>query len=339
MIKSPSVSVRIISSLLAIAAVAGMIELTGGGWDINWHIAQRPETFFTPPHIALYSGAFVLLLAVVAALILGKASLPVKIRPPFVMAAAGVVTQFIAGGWDNWWHATFGVDDSFSPPHILLISGMVVATFGIILSISTFRLFTETEKKRSFLWVFQAIGFAAFWFSVWGLFWVFSYPGFYREPLLPELWQRLTVAGLFTFLTPLVALTSVMIVGRRGAATITYLVGVAGVHTISLLMGNLSTESLIFTPVLVLPGIFADILSPRGRRTFARLLILGLILAGFGFLQGDIVNSMTGNPFPEWIVFLPAFVVGSLVGVFSGYLLSSKVNRWAVKLQTTIHNL
>src|SRR5216117_3258751 len=42
--------------LLPIAAVAGMWELIGGGWDIQWHIAHVPEVFWTPPHIVLYSG-------------------------------------------------------------------------------------------------------------------------------------------------------------------------------------------------------------------------------------------------------------------------------------------
>ena len=39
---------RLSTWLLQIAAVAAMVELIGGGWDIMWHIRHVPEFFWTP---------------------------------------------------------------------------------------------------------------------------------------------------------------------------------------------------------------------------------------------------------------------------------------------------
>src|SRR2546428_4212193 len=59
---------RVAPWLLPVAAFASMVELIGGGWDIQWHIAHVPEFFWTPPHIVLYSGAGLVLLSTAGAL-------------------------------------------------------------------------------------------------------------------------------------------------------------------------------------------------------------------------------------------------------------------------------
>jgi len=330
-----SASVRRIPFLLSVASIAGVVELTGGAWDINWHIVQRPETFLTPPHIVLYSGALLLLLTTLAMVIFTRSGLRGKVARTFGLIAVGVLIQLGAGGFDNWWHGTFGVDNSFSPPHILLISGMVVATFGIVLSFRTLRTTFEPNTEPSLLWIPHAISFVALNFSVWGLFWVLSYPGFTKDALLSGIWQRVIVSGAYTFLVPFIAIMSAIVVGRRGSATITFLVGGISVQAVNLFMDRFSLEALIFFPIFVLPGILTDILHPR---SLARSLLAGLILSGYGFFPGDIVASMTGDPFVQWLLFLPVFGVSGLVAGLFGYLASLKVNTWAGNMSPTSHN-
>jgi uncharacterized membrane protein YidH (DUF202 family) len=42
--------------IYGLIAVGMALQIGGGKWDVTWHILQRPETFFTPPHAVLYSG-------------------------------------------------------------------------------------------------------------------------------------------------------------------------------------------------------------------------------------------------------------------------------------------
>src|SRR2546427_265022 len=91
---------RVAPWLLPIAAVASMVELIGGGWDIQWHIAHVPEFFWTPPHLVLYSGVGLVLLSTAGAFLLPWARRPLggaRFSP-----AAGAVPRapppFSAGG-------------------------------------------------------------------------------------------------------------------------------------------------------------------------------------------------------------------------------------------------
>ena len=72
------------------------------------------------------------------------------------------------------------------------------------------------------------------------------------------------------------------------------------IQAVNLLMDRFSLEALAFFPIFVLPGILTDILRPR---TLARSLFAGLILSVYGFFPGDIVASMTGDPFVQWLLF------------------------------------
>src|SRR2546426_5227451 len=67
---------RVAPWLLPIAAVASMVELIGGGWDIQWHIAHVPGVFWTPPPPVLYSRARPLLPSPGATFILPLAPRP-----------------------------------------------------------------------------------------------------------------------------------------------------------------------------------------------------------------------------------------------------------------------
>src|SRR2546422_2766495 len=109
---------RVSPWLLPIAAVAAMVELIGGGWDIQWHIRHVPEFFWTPPHIVLYSGAGVVVLATGAAFLLRWAgrSYPRSVRTGATIAFTGAVLQFAAGGFHSRWDAASRAERPPRPP-------------------------------------------------------------------------------------------------------------------------------------------------------------------------------------------------------------------------------
>ncbi len=119
----------------------------GIGWDIEWHSDVGPDTFWTLPHIFVYSGAA---LAGVTSLVVVLLSsfvdrrqqanmIPVLgfFRAPigFVMAGFGAFGFLLFGLFDQWWHTIFGFDVAISSaPHVgLLLSDILVTVGGVMI--------------------------------------------------------------------------------------------------------------------------------------------------------------------------------------------------------------
>ena len=120
----------------------------GGIWDISWHKSIGRDTFWTAPHMFIYLCG-VLAGASCGYLILsnsfgrsqGERAGAVRIwgfhgpLGAFVCAWGGVA-MITSAPFDNWWHAAYGLDVKvLSPPHVLLIVGMLVIRIGTLLLI------------------------------------------------------------------------------------------------------------------------------------------------------------------------------------------------------------
>jgi hypothetical protein len=132
--------------------IAGVLmECIGGYWDVWWHVHQGRETFWTPPHTVLYSGAVTLgifggiggvkaLQALRADLkSLGrKFSLLMAFAVPtgYLIIVAGISVQIASAPFDDAWHvmlAAEGKPDVFyTPPHLMATLGGVIAFAGLL---------------------------------------------------------------------------------------------------------------------------------------------------------------------------------------------------------------
>jgi len=113
-----------------LVSIGILLAAGGGSWDITNHLLNKPETFFAPPHAILYSGVGA---AVVGAVLLFSSSKRLgKVVWPAKMAAAGVILLVSAGPVDFVWHSAFGLDGLLSPPHFVLVSGMVLSSMGAL---------------------------------------------------------------------------------------------------------------------------------------------------------------------------------------------------------------
>jgi uncharacterized membrane protein YidH (DUF202 family) len=50
-------------AVLIIATVGAFVQIEGASWDVTSHLLKRPETFFTPSHIMLYTGVGLLIIS------------------------------------------------------------------------------------------------------------------------------------------------------------------------------------------------------------------------------------------------------------------------------------
>ena len=124
-------------------AVAATSVVVGVIWDISWHMTIGRDTFWTPAHMCTY----------LAAAIVGITCGSVALKTTFAgtdedRARAMTLWGFRAplGAWicvwgsfamltsapfDDWWHNAYGLDVKIiSPPHTLLILGMVSIVIG-----------------------------------------------------------------------------------------------------------------------------------------------------------------------------------------------------------------
>lgn len=120
----------------------------GGVWDISWHESIGRDTFWTAPHLFIHFGG-ILAGAAAAWLIFHTtfAASPadragaVRIWGFYGPLGAflccwGGVAMVASAPFDNWWHAAYGLDVKIlSPPHVVLILGLMAIRLGALVLI------------------------------------------------------------------------------------------------------------------------------------------------------------------------------------------------------------
>jgi len=193
---------------------AGVLLAAGGGsWDINNHLLNKPETFFAPPHAVLYAGVG----AVVAgAVVLFSASRHTIMIRPIRLIVAGVIVLVAAGPVDFAWHLTFGLDGLLSPPHFVLVSGMVASSVGALAGMIHHASMAFREFRLAPPLI--VIGTLPVWLALSGMIDMFSLPfsdtdyfNFNPHPVLGVAVATLTFPLLMSVLT----YSSSVLAGRR----------------------------------------------------------------------------------------------------------------------------
>ncbi|AXB45765.1 hypothetical protein [Amycolatopsis albispora] len=131
-----------------------LITLVGLTWDVEWHDDVGPDTFFTLPHLFLYTGSaiagLVSLVVVLSTTAAQRAGRPVDeavggravgvfgrtFAAPvgYLVAGTGGALFLLYGLWDLWWHSLYGFDAVIdSPPHIGLLLSVMVTMVGTVM--------------------------------------------------------------------------------------------------------------------------------------------------------------------------------------------------------------
>jgi hypothetical protein len=122
--------------------------ILGAHWDISWHRSIGRDTFWSPPHMAIY------LKGVLAGITFGSLILATTFarrprtdvvsiwgfRGPLgaFIGAWGGVAMLTSAPFDNWWHDAYGLDVKIvSPPHVLLIVGGLAVILGTLVLIQS----------------------------------------------------------------------------------------------------------------------------------------------------------------------------------------------------------
>lgn len=116
----------------------------GFNWDRRWHTTHSFDTFYSPPHLFIYTMILIAsLLVAVLAFAPGYREWfgpPVRLWPlrlaapgPVFVAGAGFAGLGLAGLLDSLWHTAFGLDETnWSTPHAMLGWGWLVVCLGFL---------------------------------------------------------------------------------------------------------------------------------------------------------------------------------------------------------------
>ena len=153
------------------AALAVTAAYVGGYWDISWHRSIGRDTFWSPPHMAIYvcgvlagasSGYLILTttfgrnapLRDVSVRIWGFAG-PLG---AFVSAWGGMA-MLVSAPFDDWWHNAYGLDVKIvSPPHMVLAAGFFGIEFGTVMLLLAFMNRSSDDVHRRLQKLFLYVG-------------------------------------------------------------------------------------------------------------------------------------------------------------------------------------
>ncbi len=151
--------------------LATTCSVVGGVWDISWHKSIGRDTFWTPAHILIYlcgvlagvgAGWLILGATFGSSASLRRASVRLwGFRGPLgaFLCAWGGVAMLASAPFDNWWHSAYGLDVKvLSPPHVVLIFGVLGVRFGALLVVLGEMNRAEGKLRARLRWLLLYLG-------------------------------------------------------------------------------------------------------------------------------------------------------------------------------------
>jgi hypothetical protein len=141
----------------------------GAQWDIAWHRSIGRDTFWSPPHIAIYAKG--VLAGITFGYLILHTTFVARRRDDVVtiwglkgplgafIAAWGGIAMITSAPFDDWWHNAYGLDTKIvSPPHIVLLLGGYAITAGAIVLVQALRTRADEVQRRGLTIAYLVLG-------------------------------------------------------------------------------------------------------------------------------------------------------------------------------------
>ncbi len=299
------------------------------GWAHN-HLDSALETFFTPWHAVMYSGFAACGLALfLAAWLNRRKGFPWKrsLPPGYVPSLAGAAIFAAGGGFDLFWHLTFGIEKNvealLSPAHLILAVGAVLVLSG------PFRAaWRDPAPPRGFVASLPMILSMAFAVSIVSFMTQYAHPVRHlavgERPLVAataDLEQGRAVAG---FIVQLSLLTGLALLAVRRWGTRLPFGTFAVLFGLNMLGMSFMTDEYRLVVAALLAGLFADwklrYLDPAPARPRAFRLFAAEVPAAYALL---VFAALLATDDVWWSVHMwtGTVAVSGIAGLFLSYLL------------------
>ena len=313
-----------------------LLAESGGSWDITNHLLNKPETFFSLPHIVLYSG---ISLGLVGASIMFltwrsyslyistlKEEKNFKLNLSIKLVISSIFMLILSGPLDFSWHSAFGLDGLLSPPHFTLTIGMLAGSIGSLIGIISYiivnnslsqekiqniNIDTFKKHKRIPITVYIAltiVGILPIWMSSSGLIYMFSLPfsdteyyNFNLDPVIAAIISTISFPFLVSFiLVSLFKLIREISNKKRkfGIISVTSLIFIF-ITTVTMMIPNkFLIPTIPFYILTIIPIIVADIfLSKMPLKRIFIYISGGILGASFFMLYYPLITHIYNEVF------------------------------------------
>ncbi|HSD12192.1 MAG TPA: hypothetical protein VLC10_01420 [Patescibacteria group bacterium] len=298
------------------------------GWAHN-HLDSALETFFTPWHAVMYSGFAACGLALfLAALMNRRKGFPWKrsLPPGYMPSLAGAIVFAGGGGFDVFWHLTFGIEKDvealLSPAHLILAVGAVLILAG------PFRAaWRNPQPPRGLVASLPMILSMAFAVSIVSFMTQFAHPvrhlaaGMKPAEAMADLQQGRAAAG---FIVQLSLLTGLALLAARRWGKALPMGALAIVFGVNMLGMSFMSDEQRLVIGAALAGLFADwklrYLSPSPERPRAFRMFAAEVPAAYALA---VFLSIMATAKLWWSVHMWAgtIAMAGIAGLFLSYLL------------------
>ena len=257
-----------IITMLIIATCGSFLQIAGTSWDVTSHIMEEPETFFTPSHTVLYAGVGLLTIAAGTSgflLIRNNELRGRSFATPMKLLIIGSTMSLAAGPSDFLWHETFGIDGLLSPPHLALITGMLINAVATVVGLARIGVHATSSSRQRLIKAAMVPAFAALWFTTIWYVYMFSLPFSdgenFQFNLNPTIASLIAIVTL-PLLSSIIFLTASKSIGRFGAGTIVsaLVVGINIFANIVPSQGMMISILPWYFIIAILPALIADII-------------------------------------------------------------------------------
>lgn len=311
------------------AIVVGLI------WDISWHTSIGRDGLFSPPHLATYIGAVTsgifsgyYVLRITFAGSAEEKGRSIKFWKIFygslgaLFCIWGAFTMITSAPFDDWWHNTFGLDvQILSPPHTVLLLGMVTIQFGAMISVIALQNLQAIQHKYSA----KAISWCFMLSSGFLLVMLFTIASEYlhRLDMHTTLFYQVS-AGLFPLFLVAVSIASTQKWGATRMAAVysvfmALMVWILPIFPAEPKLGPVvnhitNYQSFHFPLLLIFPAIAIDIINNRlsGLNIFVKALLLGISFTAVQFVtQWPFADFLNTEYARNWFFGVTSWYYGS----------------------------
>jgi hypothetical protein len=153
------------------SALAVTAAYVGGYWDISWHRSIGRDSFWSPPHMAIYACGVLAGLSSGYLILTTTFGRNAPLRDVSVriwgfvgplgafISAWGGVAMLVSAPFDDWWHNAYGLDVKIiSPPHMVLAAGFFGIEFGTVMLLLAFMNRSGDDLQRPLQRLFLYVG-------------------------------------------------------------------------------------------------------------------------------------------------------------------------------------
>ena len=319
-----------------------LMTSSGGSWDITNHLLNKPESFFSLPHLFLYLGVALSSVGT-GVMLLGNRQVfdQQKFKLSKKLVLIGLPMVMLAGPFDYFWHLAFGLDGLLSPSHFVLTFGLFLASIGALSGIVSY----QKSKITVYYSLLTVLGFLPIWLIATGILYMFTLPfseteffSFNPDPTFAVILSTLS----YPLLISTVLFMSYRINKRFGILTITGSCFLFINAITSIFPNDFLFATIPFYLASIIPFFISDIILSFTKRKILQF-VAGAILGSTAFMvyyplityvyngvftQTMVFPSLIAHVYSELMVSVYPLLVGIMIVVgvigaaLGGYILS-----------------